>query len=122
MYTDNNVPETVSCFYRVVLVRNGNAAEYSNTLKLSLQVKSALEIYPNPFQDRLTVNLSLANAENVTIILSDNTGRVIQRRNYTGKKGQNTFELDDLSILPPSVYFMQVILPGRFFIQKSLKQ
>jgi hypothetical protein len=88
VYTDNNIPETVSCFYRVVLVNNGNTAEYSRTLKLSLQLKPGLEIYPNPFQDRLTVKLSLANAENVTIVLTDNTGRIIQKKIYPGKKGR----------------------------------
>ena len=121
-FTDYNLPEVTNCFYRIALISNGTKNDYSNTLKLTIPAKSGLEIYPNPFIDRLTVKLALANAETVTIILSDNTGRVIQRRSYTGKKGQNTFELDDLSSLPPSVYFMQVMLPGKFFIQKAFKQ
>jgi len=121
-FTDYNLPEGTTCFYRIALISKGTKEDYSKTLRFTMMAKSGLDIYPNPFSDRLTVKLELANAENVTIVLTDNTGRVVQRRNYAGKKGQNTFELNELSSLPPSVYFMQVMLPGKFFIQKAFKQ
>ena len=121
-FTDNNLPEGTNSFYRVALVSNGTIHEYTSTLKLSAQVKSTLEIYPNPFKDRIAVKVSLANAEKISVVVTDITGVILRRKAYAGAKGQNVFEFDDLSTLPVSIYFIRVMLADKVFIQKVYKQ
>jgi hypothetical protein len=68
---------------RVLMVRlnlndNGNIIDAVN---LDANLSSLEQNYPNPFNDRTEINYTLANADDVSIEISDITGRVIKELN-----------------------------------------
>jgi hypothetical protein len=76
-------------------------------------------ITPNPFQDQLTVRMNLAQAEPVSIRVLDSKGAVLRQIQVQGVRGTNAFDVNGLSGLPASVYFIQVVLPDRVFVKKA---
>jgi hypothetical protein len=70
------------------------------TTGIATEQASSWAIYPNPVQDRLTVELG--NTENVSFAIMDATGRVVRRGNVVGKA---TIEVADLV---SGIYLLQI--------------
>jgi hypothetical protein len=43
---------------------------------------------------------------------------LLKQAEYGGIKGMNTFQLDGLTSLPVSVYFIQILLSDQLFVRK----
>ena len=68
--------------------------------------ESALRVYPNPAQERLTVDLSFERKTDAFVILADMTGKVLLMRDL-GEVSENRLDLD-LSGYPSGMYFVRV--------------
>jgi hypothetical protein len=119
-FTDiSPIPNTANNYRLEWTDGNGNIA-YSNIVTLAASSMSAVVgITPNPFRDQFTVRLNLSQAEPVTIRVLDCRGMLLKQGQYQGAKGPNTIEVDDLSALPVSVYFIQIVLPDQSFVKKA---
>lgn len=95
----------------------GNVA-YSNVVTLTnSQISGVLDVSPNPFRDQVTIRASLPHAQDVAIRLLDSRGSVLRQGQYQGIAGLNAFTVDG-SGLPPSVYFVQIILADKVTVRK----
>jgi hypothetical protein len=119
-FTDiSPIPNTPNSYRLEWTDGNGNIA-YSNIVTLAASsMSTVVGITPNPFRDQLTVRLSLSQAEPVTIRVLDSRGMLLKQGQYQGVKGPNAIEVNDLSTLPSSVYFIQVVLPDQVFVKKA---
>lgn len=119
VYTDNSPGLNTSNYYRLQWTDvNGNIA-YSNIVSIGIFTGSTvLDVSPNPFTSQVTVRLNLAGAERVSIRLLDAKGMLLKQAQYQGVKGINSFDVDGLSALPPSVYFIQIVLADQAFVRK----
>jgi hypothetical protein len=122
-YTDNSPSPNTPTYYRLEWTDgNGNIA-YSNVVTIAASASSAvLDVSPNPFSSQVTVRLNLARAERVAIRLLDSKGMLLKQAQYQGVKGTNSLLVNDLSSLPPSVYFVQIVLADRVFVKKVFNQ
>jgi hypothetical protein len=77
-----------------------------------------VEVSPNPFRDGINVKVNLAKAGKISLRLLDSKGMLLKKMEYAAEKGNTTVPLKDLSSLPPSVYFIQIVLPDQVFVQK----
>lgn len=122
-FTDNNPQAGSQNFYRLKVVDQSGKQSYSNILTLSsMPGRSLADVSPNPFRDVLNVRLSLVNAGRLSIRLVDSKGMVLREGQYTGSKGDNLFHINNLGVLPVSVYFVQIVLPDRTIVQKVSNQ
>jgi flagellar hook assembly protein FlgD len=73
---------------------------------------SSLHISPNPASNDVIVNVTLANAGNVDLLLYDESGHLVSTL-FSGRKeaGINTFHVDGKS-LASGAYFVAVQVPG----------
>jgi hypothetical protein len=119
-FTDiSPIPNTPNSYRLEWTDGNGNIA-YSNIVTLAASsMSTVVDITPNPFRDQLTVRLSLSQAEPVTIRVLDSRGMLLKQGQYQGAKGPNAIEVNGLSALPASVYFIQVVLPDQVFVKKA---
>jgi hypothetical protein len=119
-FTDiSPIPNTPNSYRLEWTDGNGNIA-YSNIVTLAASsMSTVVDISPNPFRDQLTVRLSLSQAEPVTIRVLDSRGMLLKQGQYQGAKGPNAIEVNGLSALPASVYFIQVVLPDQVFVKKA---
>jgi hypothetical protein len=123
VYTDNSPSPNTPTYYRLEWTDgNGNSA-YSNVVTIAASASSAvLDVSPNPFSSQVTVRLNLARAERIAIRLLDSKGMLLKQTQYQGVKGINSLLVNDLSSLPPSVYFVQIVLADQVFVRKVFNQ
>jgi len=119
VYTDKSPTPNTPTYYRLKWTDGSGNVAYSNVVTIAAAAGSAvLDVSPNPFGSQVTVRLNLASAERVAIRLLDSKGIALRQARYQGVKGVNSFVINDLSSLPSSVYFVQIVLADRVFVKK----
>jgi Secretion system C-terminal sorting domain len=115
----NPLPNTLN-YYRLEWTDGSGDVVYSNIVTLNgSSVSTFLGLVPNPFRDEVTVQLTLPQAEPVAVRVLDSRGMVLRQFQYQGIKGSNSIEVNGLSNLPVSIYFIQVVLPDQAFVKKA---
>jgi hypothetical protein len=62
-----------------------------------------LSVFPNPAYDQVTFSYKLNNQSDVTISISDNYGRILQKQNMLGIAGWNEFTTASLNVTPGTI-------------------
>ncbi|HZE85128.1 MAG TPA: T9SS type A sorting domain-containing protein, partial [Puia sp.] len=118
-FTDTKPFPDVPSLYRLKLMDLGGGVYYSNIISVSvLAGRSIVEVLPNPFRDAINVRVNLAQAGKISLRMLDNKGMTVKQMDYEAGKGTNLLEIGDLSSLPISVYFIQIVLPDQVFVKK----
>jgi hypothetical protein len=118
-FTDNSPTPNTPNYYRLEWTDGRGDMAYSNVVIITTSlVSGVLDVSPNPFRDQVTVRLSLSRNQGVAIRLLDSKGSVLRQAQYQGVKGINSFALDGLAGLPPSVYLVQIVLADQVFTKK----
>ena len=95
-------------YYRIKQVDKDFNFIYSEIRSVRLGAKgNDISIYPNPVKTTTVVNIDLVNAEKVSIVMYDVTGKEMQRSELQGNKGLNRYRLD-MSNLPSGTYQVRV--------------
>ena len=116
----DNAPVTGQNFYRLEFVDLDGQLKQSNTIAINNEIKgiSIGTVYPNPFAEKMTVNISAEKSQPATLQLFDNTGRLQATQRYTLTAGSNALQLDGLEKLAKGVYFLKVVTSEQ---QQTLK-
>ncbi|HET6255161.1 MAG TPA: T9SS type A sorting domain-containing protein [Puia sp.] len=119
-FTDIDPIPDVANSYRLLWTDGSGNIAFSDVVTLAPTTNSSVvAVTPNPFRDQFTVRMNLSQTEAVSIRVLDSKGAVLRQVRVQGVKGTNAFEVNGLSGLPASVYFIQVILPDRVFVKKA---
>lgn len=87
----------------------------------SFNTNKNYKVYPNPFKNAITIDVSSDKSETATLNLIDITGKVFESRKVSLKNGQNTFEINNLN-LDSGIYFVQLTYSnGKGYSTKILK-
>jgi hypothetical protein len=122
-FTDNSPSPNTPTYYRLEWTDGSGSLAISNVVTIAPSASSAvLDVSPNPFSSQVTIRLNLARAERVAVRLLDSKGMLLKQARYQGVKGTNSFLVNDLSSLPPSVYFVQIVLADQVFVRKVFNQ
>jgi hypothetical protein len=118
-FTDNSPTPNTPNFYRLEWTDGRGDVAYSNIVTLVNSLASGLlDVSPNPFRDQVTVRLDLGRTQPVTIRLLDSKGQLLRNGQYQGVKGINSFAIEGLTTMPPSVYLVQIVLTDQVFVRK----
>lgn len=118
-YSDANAAEMGGgkVYYRLRQVDLDGSSDYSPVRTVSFGVGAAgpvgFVLFPNPAQQRVGLQLSLASAGNIS--LTDLAGRVILQQTIEAGATQPSL---DLSTLATGIYVVQVMQNGQRFTQK----
>lgn len=77
-----------------------------------------INIYPNPFEDVLNVDLVDVNSNNTSISIYNTIGQIVHQENF---KSVNTFILDT-SDLKTGIYFLSLSCGNNFYTKKLFKK
>ena len=98
-------------YYRLRTVDFDGYTEYSDVVQISRpRGNGDVVIAPNPTRGETLMTLELTSADDLQLILTDVTGRVVSRQAYSLTEGAHTVALD-MSRYASGVYFLQ--LQGR---------
>ncbi len=83
-----------------VTVTNADGCEGTASMKLDTKLSIenlrllGLNYFPNPANDKVTIQFGSMSNDDLTIQLSDLTGKVLQTRSFTVYPGENSFTID----------------------------
>ncbi|MEO7306060.1 MAG: endonuclease [Ferruginibacter sp.] len=105
-FTDNDLPNTNTVYYRLKMIDIDGQFSNSKTvaLRISNNFSNAL-IYPNPAKEKLTVKLQQALTANSQLVISDLSGRTVSRQQVAA--GQKIIALE-LSRFAAGRYFIRI--------------
>ncbi len=111
-------------FYRLKQMDNDGKFEYSQVVTVvnDNDLSPGIVTYPNPFSDRLSIDIKGAKAGNAGIQVMDISGRLIMSFDKTILDGNQTLTLDGLASLSQGVYFVRVSALGLNNVTKLIKQ
>ena len=66
-------------------------------------------VYPNPFEQQISVTIGNNKSKIIKIALVDILGRIIQTYNAEGIEGENNFELNIPDSTVKGIYYLQII-------------
>ncbi|MDQ3279151.1 MAG: T9SS type A sorting domain-containing protein, partial [Bacteroidota bacterium] len=110
-------------YYRLRIVAADLTVTYTRTVLLKENGSSVLlnVVRPNPFENEITVSLSSATRQTVTLILLDAAGRSVARKQVV-VQGANDVKLNGLGRLPKGLYVLKVAADGTTFQEKLIKR
>ena len=95
-------------FYRLKMVDKDGQFTYSDIRNIKLSLKAfAANLYPNPAKGFSNLIIDLDNPSQVGVSVSDASGRIVHKIQFTGFKGVNQQKID-LSKLAGGTYLVKV--------------
>jgi hypothetical protein len=124
-YAFNDRSVAGKTYYRLKQVDKDGRYNYSNVVVLNRKVSEVVlsAVYPNPTTKELNLKITSPKAEQLTIIVTDLTGKVVMRRSASVVTGDNQEQLN-VSELAAGSYFIKAVCANgcETGVQKFVKQ
>ncbi len=116
--------EVKAKFYRVRQVMQSGVRFYSNVVKVNMSAKINLidKPNPNPFKSKFVFNALMKSDNNIIVTLSDQNGRKVYQKIFNGHTGANSLTVENLSMLKPGVYLVEIKVEDEVLHEKLIKQ
>ncbi len=102
-------PSTGNNYYRLKIVDNNGNMQYSNIVLLNVVIKeNSINVYPNPFVQKLNIQVVSSSDEEVIVKVYDVTGKELMNKKQLVKKGINMITMDGLTSLSAGQYIVKV--------------
>lgn len=110
-------------YYRLKYFDNDGHYQFSNTIVLTVRIRGIhiSAVYPAPFTDKVSITIASEVKTRGTILLFDNTGRMLFRSQPIMNKGVTTHVIDKLNNLADGVYIIKVQAGETILTQKLIK-
>ena len=81
-----------------------------------------VSVYPNPFNETLkvTINSNISD-QNCVVKLLDLNGRELISKNFTTNNKEFVYEIKEVNLLNPGIYFIRIVVDGKIFTNKIIK-
>ncbi len=113
----SNKAEAIGLEYEEI----GNGGDLLGQVKL-ISKESVKMISPNPFKDKLNLNIESPNAGSGLLQLLAQDGRLLRSLKIELVAGQNNLNVDQLDALPRGVLFYQLVLSNQVLSGKLIKE
>lgn len=108
-YTDAAAQQNRVVYYRIKATSADGTVKYTDTKTIKFSGPSLpLTLYPNPVNDRVTLQYNSDKAEVLTVRFRNSAGQELFVKNVTAVKGDNAFGFADVSGLKSGVYFVEL--------------
>ncbi|MGB8195281.1 MAG: T9SS type A sorting domain-containing protein [Chitinophagaceae bacterium] len=111
-------------FYRIRQVMRSGMRFYSNVVNVSFHNKLGLtsNVRPNPFIDRVEANVWLKTTNAIDVRMTDQSGRTVYTRQFSGKSGDNKLNISGIGRLTPGVYVIELRVQDEVIREKLIRQ
>ncbi len=108
-------------YYRLKMIDQDNRFTYSPIVRLSKEQHNTVSTYPNPFTDKLIVNLDVNQKDNATITFRNINGAEVFKQSLQVKQGVNAVEMNIPSTVLKGIYLLEVKTSSRVETVKVVK-
>lgn len=118
----DNTPLSIS-YYRLKQIDFDGTFDYSNIVSVIGKTGkfNIASVAPNPTNETSTILFESTKNENVSLTLTDVSGRIILTQNLSATEGVNTLNVN-MSVLNNGLYIMSLRNSEQVLIQKLIKQ
>jgi Secretion system C-terminal sorting domain len=82
-----------------------------------------VQVYPNPYMEKLNVNFVSEESGKAEIRLVNAAGQVASSKENVITKGYNNFQMNNLNTVAPGIYTADLVINGKTVAtQKLIKQ
>jgi Secretion system C-terminal sorting domain/CARDB len=106
--------------YRLRIVDKDNQFRMSWIRQVRNEGLANVSVYPNPVQDKLTVNIQADKAVAGQVIITDVNGKAVYNKAVNMIQGENIIPVD-AAALQAGTYFIKVLLEGDMIVRKFNK-
>lgn len=126
-FTDEQVggiAKNQTVYYRLKIVDIDGRVEYSPIASVRFEeaTRTAVNVFPNPFQSDVMVQINALSNTNATISVFDIMGKKVAEFVESVVEGDNAIALSKLNSLTNGVYFVKVNMDGNEVVTKLIKQ
>jgi hypothetical protein len=108
-YVFNDVEPAAMRYYRLAMIDGSGERSYSKIVSLRrAAAASGLEVRPNPFRDRIFIQLKNTDASLVHMELRNAPGQLILQRDEVISPANPTTTISGLEQLPAGIYFLML--------------
>ncbi|MBK7884213.1 MAG: T9SS type A sorting domain-containing protein [Chitinophagaceae bacterium] len=109
-------------FYRLKMINNDGTFKYSKIINIKLKNIGVIsKISPNPFVDKIQVEIIADNAQQAFADLIDNTGRTLFTKTFHINAGPNIILFDKLDKLSKGTYIISIKINNTIIKHRILK-
>jgi hypothetical protein len=110
-------------FYRVRQQMNSGMRYYSNVVKINTTAKIDLieRPTPNPFSQRFSFNAQLRADNQISVRLTDQGGRMVYQKLFSGHSGSNKITVENLPNVNPGIYLLEIKVENETIHEKLIK-
>ncbi|WP_192820840.1 T9SS type A sorting domain-containing protein [Rufibacter sp. LB8] len=122
---DANAPAGL-VYYRLKQVDFNGDYEYSKVISVKALGKKAStlavsNVYPNPFQQELTIKVELSADAQVTVSFLNLAGQEVFTQKVKATAGTNTSQINGLDTLTNGIYFLKISAGNQTSVQRVVK-
>ena len=113
-FSDEN-PLAAASYYRLKQIDKDGRSTVSNIVAikgLKPYTLALVNVYPNPAKDNLNISLISPKADKVTLIITDITGKIVERKTVQLSTGDNTLQLNVTNLTQGSYMIKAVCADG----------
>jgi hypothetical protein len=113
-YADKQAPQGINK-YRLKIINTAKAVSYSNTVKINTNGNSTAEVsvLGNPTKGVVAFEYQSPIAEQVTAVIMDMNGRIIDSKKWMAQKGISIVQMGNLNNQPAGMYLLKVMAGTR---------
>lgn len=119
-YQDVN-SESGILYYRLMQVDRDGTSSFSRVIKVNKGGKNDVNVYPNPVDKVLHIDLILASKSEYYLTVSNIIGETLLSESGISAQGFDQ-KLIDLSSLPSGIYFLTLQSEGEVWVEKFIKK
>jgi hypothetical protein len=109
-------------YYRLAMVDLDGSVHYSTIQKLVVLNQTSIQLYPNPVQDQLIVQLDGKKSGQGKLSIYNILGKMVFQQTIWMKDGEQTIQLPIFDQLPSGTYSLQIENQGEMIQQKVIKK
>ena len=115
-------PISDKLYYRLKQIDYDGNHHYSKTIAVDAPNMFGVFVYPNPFNEFLNVaiNSNISN-QNCDVKLMDISGRELITKSFTTNNKEFVYEMKEVNLLNPGIYFIRIVVDGKIFTNKIIK-
>ncbi len=125
LFTDKDAfKQSRTLYYRLKQLDADGAFTYSPVIKVMLNnlLNTAISVKPNPFNQQLTVALSIPADGLVQFSITDMTGKIVWSNRFLAKAGNSFISLEHIEMLKSGPYLMSVTTSETTKVIKIIKE
>jgi hypothetical protein len=111
-------------YYRIKAVDIDGAFKYSRVVAVRLSKAEQINVWPVPFSNTITINLSSEIVEKIAVQLFDYTGKLLITNQQLIARGNNQFSINHLEQFAKGVYVLKIISANgnQLLVKKLIKE